>query len=112
MNAPRLSTPLLLENPTRVADGMGGFRRDWRTLGTVWAEMKAGTGNQQEAEAGARGVVAWRIITRAAPPGDPRRPCPEQRFRLGDRVFRIAAVAETDPSGFYLTCFSKEETAT
>lgn len=112
MTAPRLSTPLILEQAVRVADGMGGYRVDWQQLGTIWAEMRVGSGTEREAEIGPNGVVRWRIVTRAAPPGDPRRPGPEQRLRIDQRVFRIAAVAETDRQGRYLTCFATEEMPT
>jgi hypothetical protein len=53
--------------------------------------------------------VPYRIIVRAAPVGDDRRPRPEQRFREGERLFRILAVAEADRGQHYLTCFAREE---
>ena len=59
--------------------------------------------------AAAPGTVTYRITVRAAPFGAPRRPKPEQRLREGARVFRIAAVAEDDADGRYLTCFAQEE---
>lgn len=46
---------------------------------------------------------------RGARDADPRRPRPEQRFRMGARVFRIEAVAEADPAGLWLDCIAKEE---
>ncbi len=53
--------------------------------------------------------VAYKIVVRGAPFGDPARPMAEQRFRDGDRIFTIEAVAERDPEGRYLTCFVQEE---
>ena len=113
MRAPRLTVPLVIESPVRVPDGMGGFALSWQPVGQVWAEMRSGAGGEQLAEVGARSVVTWRITVRAALPGDPRRPRPEQRLRMGEdpdaRRFRIEAVAESDPQGCWLVCIAKEE---
>ncbi|TRW96868.1 head-tail adaptor protein [Paracoccus sp. M683] len=109
MAEPVLNVPLLLEAPQRQGDGLGGNRVDWQPLGKLWAEMRAGSGRERRGQAGAQSVVAWRITIRAAAHGDPRRPRPEQRLRLGARVFRIDAVAERDPDGRYLVCFAREE---
>lgn len=105
----RLNVPLVLETPERVADGMGGFRLVWHPLGQLWAGMRAGAGGERFAEVGAKSVVTWRITVRAARAGGPRRPRPEQRLRMGTRVFRIASVAEEGPEGRYLTCIATEE---
>lgn len=110
MKVPVLGRRLVLEAPVEVADGAGGYARDWVALGAHWAEVTPGAG----AEAGdlvtvAR--VAVRIVVRGAPHGDAARPRPEQRFREGDRVFPIVAVTERDPRGHYLTCFAREEAA-
>ena len=113
MNAPRLSVPLMIESPVREPDGMGGYRLVWQDVGRIWAEMRSGAGGERFAEVGARSVVSWRITVRAALAGDPRRPRPEQRLRMGDgpeaRRFRIEAVAESDPQGRWLACIAKEE---
>ena len=113
MNAPRLSVPLMIESPVREPDGMGGYRLVWQDVGRIWAEMRSGAGGERFAEVGAQSVVTWRITVRAALPGDPRRPRPEQRLRMGEdpdaRRFRIEAVAESDPQGRWLVCIAKEE---
>ena len=49
------------------------------------------------------------ITLRAAREGDPRRPRPGQRFRMGARVFPIEAVAEADGAGLWLDCVAREE---
>jgi len=56
-------------------------------------------------------TVPYRITVRAAPVGAPSRPKPEQRFRDGERVFRIQAVTEDEEAGTYLVCFAREEVA-
>lgn len=111
MRAPRV--PLVLESPLRLPDGMGGFALAWQPAGRIWAAMRSGAGGEQAVGAGARSVVSWRITVRAAPVGDPRRPRPEQRLRMGAgagaRHFRIEAVAESDPAGRWLVCTATEE---
>ncbi|SOC07676.1 head-tail adaptor protein [Rhodobacter maris] len=111
MRAPRRNRPLVLEEARRVSDGAGGFALDWQPLGTLWAEVSAGTGSERAGEFVTLASVPWRIVVRAAPVGSPRRPRPEQRFREGARIFRILAVAEADAEGHYLTCFAREEVA-
>ncbi len=111
MSAPRLNIPLVLESPERVGDSMGGHVVEWRVLGRLWAEMKSQSGAERAGEIGAASVVNWRITVRAAPAGDPRRPRPDQRLRMEQRVFRIQAVAEQDRDGRFLTCMAKEEAA-
>lgn len=109
MAGPVLNIPLVLENPERRSDGTGGHRVTWHPVGKLWAEMRSGAGRERLGQAGAQSVVTWRITIRATREGDPRRPRPEQRLRMGARVFRIDAVAESDASGRYLICFAKEE---
>lgn len=108
---PRLNTPLLLEEPRRIEDGIGGHALVWTALGEVWAELKAAAGRESRGEVGAISVVTWAITLRGAASGDPRRPVAGQRLRHGSRLFRIEAVAEADRVGRYLTCFAKEEGA-
>ncbi|KGJ04814.1 head-tail adaptor [Paracoccus halophilus] len=113
MSTPRLTVPLTIESPVREADGMGGYELRWRDIGKIWAEMRSGAGGERFAEVGAQSVVTWRITVRAAPAGDPRRPRPEQRLRMGEgadaRRFKIEAVAEKDAGGRWLVCVAKEE---
>ncbi len=109
MNVPRLNQALVLEAPERVSDGAGGFVEGWVALGTVWAEITARTGRETAQIGTAVSRMAYKIVVRGAPFGTPERPKPQQRFRLGTRVFTIEAVAERDPEGRYLTCFADEE---
>lgn len=104
-----LSRKLVLEKSTRVPDGAGGHTVAWVALGTLWADVQAGTGGERYTEFVTLSNVAYRILVRGAPQGAPSRPKPDQRFRDGARVFRIVAVTEADEAGQYLTCFSQEE---
>lgn len=109
MSVPKLGVRLELEGSVRQQDGMGGYRVIWQPIGVLWAEMRAGAGRERGAEVGAESVVAWRITVRGARAGDPRRPAPGQRLRMGRRLFAIEAVAEQDKAGMWLTCFAREE---
>jgi head-tail adaptor len=105
-----MSVRLVLEALTRVPDGAGGFTEVWSPRGVLWGEMAAGSGGEAARGELIEGRVAWRITVRAAPVGAPSRPKPDERLRLGDRVFLIQAVAETR-GGRFLTLFAREEVA-
>lgn len=109
MNAPCLTHPLVLESPQEVPDGAGGFVAGWQPLGTLWAEITARTGRETAHVGAPVSRVGYKIVVRGAPHGSPERPVAQQRFRHGQRVFTIEAVAERDPEGRYLTCFAQEE---
>lgn len=109
MSVPRLTVPLVLEAPERVADGLGGHVLNWVARGTLWAAMDASAGREARGEVGAVSVVTWKITLRAFPAGDPRRPAPGERLRLGARLFRIEAVAEQGTAGRWLICHAREE---
>ena len=109
MSVPQLNRALVLEGVARLPDGAGGFAEDWVALGSLWAEVKPGTGRDAAGEEVVMGVVGYRITLRGAPQGSPQRPVPGQRFRDGARVFAILAVTEADPAGRHLTCFAREE---
>lgn len=109
MSAPHLTQLLVLEQASRTADGAGGFTSTWQEVCTHWAEITSGAGRQTAGEEAFVSQVPYRITLRAAPAGSPARPRPEQRLRLGQRIFTILAVAERDAAGKYLVCFSREE---
>ena len=106
-----LNRLLVLEEAQRTPDGAGGYAESWAEIGTLWAEITARSGRETTGEGGSLSAAAFRIVVRAAPQGAPSRPVPGQRFRDGDRVFRIKAVAERDHLARYLTCFCEEEVA-
>lgn len=109
MKSPQLTHLLVLEQATRVPDGAGGFTSQWSEICTHWAEITPGAGRQAAGEEVILSQVPYRITLRAAPSGNPARPRPDQRLRLGARIFTILAVAERDATGRYLMCFSREE---
>ncbi|MGY6633262.1 MAG: head-tail adaptor protein [Alkalilacustris sp.] len=109
MRTPALTRRLVLEAHVRGDDGAGGFLDHWAPLGTLWAELRSGIGREHPGPGMPVARVPYRIVVPAAPTGALSRPRPDQRFREGDRVFVIRAVAERDPCGAYLTCFCEEE---
>jgi SPP1 family predicted phage head-tail adaptor len=111
MKTPRLNRQLVLEAPERVSDGAGGYVTEWQPLGMLWAQITARTGRETALVGAPISAMSYRIVVRGAPYGAPERPKPEQRFREGERLFIIQAVAEEDVDGRYLTCFATEETA-
>ena len=109
MSLPNLNRALVLEAPERVSDGAGGFVEGWVVLGTLWAEVKTRTGRETAHVGAPITRVGYRITVRGAPYGTPQRPMAQQRFRDGDRIFNIEAVAEQNSKGNYLVCFAEEE---
>lgn len=105
----RLNRRLVLETPTRVDDGAGGFVQTWRTEGVLWAEVVPGSGSDAAGVEVSLAKVPYRITVRGAPVGSAARPRPDQRLTDGTRSFVILAVTERDPDGQYLTCFAREE---
>lgn len=111
MKAVHLSQALELESRTSAPDGAGGVTSGWQTLGTLWADVRGGTGRITGGVAQAVSETAYRVVVRAAPMGSPSRPLAGQRFRAGPRIWQIEAVREYDPAARYLICFVKEEVA-
>ncbi len=109
MSGVRLSRRLVLEAAQRSNDGSGGFVETWVSLGELWADVSARTGRERAAGTATVSAMSYKIVVRGAPYGSAARPLPEQRFREGERVFQIQAVAERDPEGRYLTCFADEK---
>ena len=112
MSLPRLTRTMILEDPVRADDGAGGYVTTWQTLGTLYADVKSGTGRQTGGIVATLSKLTCRVIVRAAPEGAPSRPKAGQRLREGNRVFRIDAVAAFDRCAHYLTCFVVEEDVT
>ncbi len=104
-----LNRRLVLETPTRVDDGAGGFALTWVQQGVLWGEVVAGSGSDSAGVEVSLAKVPYRITVRGAAVGSASRPRPDQRMTDGARVFVILAVTERDASALYLTCFAREE---
>ena len=107
---PVLSRQVELQERVLVADGAGGFSQTWQTLGVLWAAFDARTGREQLIGGRTVSGVTYRVTVRAAPSGSASRPKPQQRFADGNRIYSILAVADDDPEGLYLTCWTEEGT--
>lgn len=112
MSLPRLTRTMILEDAVRVDDDAGGHVTTWQALGTLYADVKSGTGRQTGGIVATLSKFTCRVIVRAAPEGAPSRPKAGQRLRESNRVFRIDAVAAFDRGAHYLTCFVVEEDVT
>ncbi len=112
MTVPNLNRRLVLESLVSAPDGAGGFAQSWVPLGSHWAEIQARTGQERTQSTGPVSVLKVQIVIRNAPYGSLSRPKAEQRFREGDRVYAISAVADHDDAGHYLRCIAEEERAT
>ncbi|TNC52802.1 head-tail adaptor protein [Rubellimicrobium rubrum] len=111
MSSPKLGRRLVLEQPTRMADGAGGFVSGWSALGVIWAAIDPGSLRISAQPAAGEARLPLRITVRGAPVGAPSRPQPGQRFRDGSRVYPISSVSLSDASGRYLLCVAYEEAA-
>ncbi|MBP1805511.1 head-tail adaptor protein [Rubellimicrobium aerolatum] len=108
---PHLRRRLLLEEPLRQPDGLGGYTRAWTELGALWAEIAPGAARVTAEPAGTHVTTPLRITVRGAAPGASSRPRPGQRFRDGQRLYPIRLVTEADPQGRYLLVLASEEAA-
>ena len=85
---------------------MGGFRLVWQDIGRSGPRCGRARAASGLPRWGAERRELADLTVRAALAGDPRRPRPEQRLRMGEvrlRAFRIEAVSEVDPQGRWLT---------
>jgi head-tail adaptor len=105
------SRRLVLEARTESPDGAGGSVGEWTAIGTHWGQVLAGTGRLERGEDYPRARVQYRILIRAMPHPSPSRPKAGQRFRDGERILLINAVAEQGGHGRYLVCVANEEVA-
>jgi SPP1 family predicted phage head-tail adaptor len=107
MTAPgKLRHRLVLEAPVETDDGAGGVLRSYENLATVWAAIEPlGLAEQIAAESlGARRT--HRIIIRTGFDLTLR-----HRFKLGARIFRIAAIRDPDESGRFREITAEERVA-
>ncbi|MXU66316.1 head-tail adaptor protein [Oceanomicrobium pacificus] len=104
----RLNRRLVLEAAEAAPDGIGGIARTWAPLGLVWAAVDPVAGRSERIGATDLARLRVRIIIRNQRRSSPARPQAGQRFRDGARLFDIEAVAEADPRGGYLVCWTRE----
>lgn len=106
---PRLSRPMKLEVAEDVPDGAGGYQTAWRTLGTLWCEVRPGSGSTVSRGGIAAQMQRYKVTVRTASIGAPSRPVPGQRFRDDHQTLMIETVTERDEQGRFLVCGASEE---
>jgi SPP1 family predicted phage head-tail adaptor len=84
-----LSRRLVLEAPVETPDGAGGVTRSYAAVTTLWAQVLPVSARSEFAADSLGARVTHRITIRA-----PRSINTLNRFRDGDRVFRIVAFRE------------------
>jgi SPP1 family predicted phage head-tail adaptor len=100
----RLRVQLVLERATPTGDGAGGATLEWNAIATVAADMSPVGGEERVAGEGLADLTLQRIVIRRRADirgGD--------RFRLGERLFRIRSLTDPDEDGRYLVCMCDEE---
>ena len=106
MRTAHLNRRLVLEAPSRIADGLGGYSEVWVARGHIWAAVTPrGAGREVDQAARLQLIVSMRAV----PQGAAARPDATMRFRDGARIYRIEAVHESDATGRWLSCFAIEE---
>lgn len=110
MKAPNLNRKLTLESAVQVPDGAGGYSTTWAAVGSLWADIRAGSGREVAGIEVNLSAVTYVITLRAVKAGSPQRPTPGQRLVEGGiRRFEILAVTEAESAGRYVKCFAREE---
>ena len=100
----RLRLRLVLEKPVAAPDGAGGSTLDWDAIATIAADVTPLRADERGVGEGIGDVTRHRIIIRHrsdVAAGD--------RFRLVERIFRIASVTDPAEDGRYLACLADEE---
>ena len=100
----RLRHEMVLEEPARVADALGGHDVTWSAVATLWAELRpatAGPVNRADAE---EAEITHRVVLRFDP-----RVWSGRRLRMCERIFAIRTVRDLDETGRYLVCRAQEK---
>lgn len=103
-----LNRRLTLEALSATPDGAGGQAEHWSAVATHFADVRSYSGREREVGGRASARVTHKALIRHVAFGAPTRPRPDQRFREGDRIFAIRAVAEADDRRGYLLCWLEE----
>jgi SPP1 family predicted phage head-tail adaptor len=87
MRIGRLRHRITIEEPTRTADGMGGWTVTWTEVSTVWAGVEPVSGKERIAADAVEAEVTHKVIIRYA-----SWLTPDMRITFGDRHFDIRAI--------------------
>ena len=95
---------LVLENPTVIRDSFGEGREEYVAAGKVWGQVEPLTGRELFAAQQLHAETSLRITLRYQ-----KGVTPHSRLRLGERIFHILSVAETNLAHRQLVVLCKEE---
>lgn len=100
----RLRLRLVLETATPTPDGAGGSTLAWNAVATVAADVTPVNAEERDVGEGLADLTLQKIVIRRrvdVSAGD--------RFRLGERLFRIKNITDPAEDGRYLVCLCEEE---
>lgn len=99
----KLRHEMVLEEPVRVADALGGQTEDWQAVMTLWGHLEPAASVVSRADA-EEAEITHRVVLRFD-----TRVWRGRRLRAGERIFEIRAVRDLDETGRYLLCLTREE---
>lgn len=102
----RLRLKLVLEMATPAPDGAGGSTLSWNAVATVPADVTPVKAEERRTGEGLSDLTLHRIVIRKRADVSTN-----DRFRLGDRKFRIRGVTDPAEDGRYLVLICEEEGA-
>ncbi len=92
-----------LERVVRVGDGGGGADESWVTVASVWASIRALSGDEEFTEHRVSGRVTHEVTLRYRSDVEP-----EMRMSRGTRIFEIRGIVDPDDRRRRLICFCEE----
>jgi SPP1 family predicted phage head-tail adaptor len=98
-----LNRRVVLEAVMRTPDGAGGAVESWTPVATLFATLRAVSGGESFAQDRTAGRVTHEIVIRYRADVTPA-----MRFRLGTRLFEIAAAFDPDGRRRQLRCLVEE----
>jgi SPP1 family predicted phage head-tail adaptor len=94
---------LTLEEPVETPDGAGGVTRSYATVTTLWAAVTPVAARASVEAASLAATITHRILIRWRDDVTTR-----HRLRDGARIFRIAALRESDGDGRFTAIDAQE----
>lgn len=105
-DAGRLRLRLTLERATPTPDGAGGSTLAWNAVAAVPADVTPVKADERGVGEGLADLTLHKIVIRKR-----AEVFTSDRFRLGERVFRIRSIRDPAEDGRYLACLCEEEGA-
>jgi SPP1 family predicted phage head-tail adaptor len=94
---------IIIESPTRLADGGGGSTTEWHAVAEVWAAIWSRSVEERMSADRVSGRASHDIWIRYR--GDVT---PDMRMRCGARVFDVLGAIDVEDRGRWLRCPSEE----